>query len=143
LATWERKKEYQLDFRKAIDLMQEFDLLEDLKKYQPELLDFAFGLIEKFNQKKYVDENLKQSYEIVVSPMHQYIVAEAKPHPKVTELVFILQNLSNQYRGIELAAEHNARDYELYATQLKKIAVDLIACTRQLQGDFKTISASS
>lgn len=135
-AVWERKKQYRLTFGTMMRAMRSIALTEELKKEQPELVQFVLGLDEALAAENSEDENLVASYKIVVQPLYSYITQKAKTHPKVTETFFLVQDLINEYHGIELAAKHNAEDYAYYADKLEKTAGDLLAASEGLRKDF-------
>ncbi|MFC0773389.1 hypothetical protein [Terrimonas alba] len=118
--------------------MQSLSLIKELTQTQPELVDYASTLLEKFAQKQPQGENIIESYKIVVTPLHDYIITKAKQHPKITELLFLVQDLFNEYNGIELSAAHNAEDYRDYGKRLEKTAEDLIESSKQLRKDFSS-----
>ena len=88
VAIWERKKQYQLIYKNAQEVMQSLSLIPELQETQPELIMQVGALLEEFTQKHPGGENLVESYTIVVQPLQRYIVSSAKPHPKITELLF-------------------------------------------------------
>lgn len=89
-------------------------------------------------KKQTSDENITESYKIVVELPQEYIIENGKQHAKVTELLFFLQDLSNEYHGIELAVKHNASDYEYYAEALSSIVGKLMESSIQLRVAFST-----
>lgn len=136
--TWERKKEYQLTFKKAKESIQSLVLIPELENNQLPLVTFAGNLLETFSQNQPEGENIVASYEVVVKPLQEYIIANAKQHIKITELLFQLQDLSNMYYGMELSAKHNADDYLHYASELEKAGDKLTDSSKTLQEDFQT-----
>jgi hypothetical protein len=137
--TWERKKQYQLTFRSAMQAIQSLSLTPDLVQNQQALVTHAGGLLEHFVQNQPAGENIVQSYQGVVEPLQEYIVAHGQQHSKLTELLFLLHDLTNQYHGIEISGAHNASDYNDYATKLKETAQKLIENSKQFRNDFSTI----
>jgi hypothetical protein len=135
--TWERKKHYQLTFTRAKEAMQAMFLIEELEQTQPQLLALFKSQLESFAATNADGENLLPSYEIVVLPVREYIVTKAKRHDKITELMFLLDDLDFQYYGIKLSADHNARDYQYYAENLSQKADQLIQISSKLREDFK------
>ena len=136
--TWERKKQYQLIFKKAKEAIQSLSLIPDLVTTQPELVTYAGKLLEEFANKYSEGENITGSYKIVVEPLHNYIVKTAKQHPAITELLFLIQDLFNEYHGIELAVKHNADDYRYYSTSLAEATNNLMTSSQQLRDDFSS-----
>ena len=135
--TWERKKSYQLLFEKTRELMQSLSLIPDLVASQPALIAQCTHLLETFAAQQPGGENIVLSYSMVVQPLQQYIVEHAQQHPKVTELLFLTQDLFNEYNGIELSATHNAIDYREYAASFLKAAEELLSSSENLREDFK------
>lgn len=135
---WERKKQYQITFKRVQENIQTFSLIPDLIKQQPVLVQYSGALLEQFYDKRQEGENLTNSYTTVVEPLKKYIIEKAEQHPKVTEVLFLLNDLSDHYTGIELSAKHNAEDYKLYAKQLKEKADQLLEISKQLREDFST-----
>lgn len=133
--TWERKKQYQLTFKKAKEAIQSLYIIQEIQETQPELIEFASNLLEEFSEKQ-TGENIIDSYKIVVQPLQDYIMQKAKQHPKVTELLFLTQSLTEEYTGIQLSANHNASDYREYATSLESAATNLLRESEQLRNDF-------
>ena len=133
---WGRKKNYQLTFKKARDTIQSFTLIQELTETQPDLVKYAVSLLEQFTRSQPTGENIAESYKIVVEPLQSYITIKASRHTKVTELMFLLQDLSNEYHGIELSSKHNAEDYKYYADKLETTANKLIDCSKNLRIDF-------
>jgi D-serine dehydratase len=133
--TWERKKQYQLTFKKAKEAIQSLYIIQEIQETQPELIEFASNLLEEFSEKQ-TGENIIDSYKIVVHPLQDYIMQKAKQHPKVTELLFLTQSLTEEYTGIQLSANHNASDYREYATSLESAATNLLRESEQLRNDF-------
>jgi hypothetical protein len=136
--TWERKKQYQLTYKNATQAIQSLTLIPELQQNQRPLIDYAGNLLEQFVKNQPNGESIVQSYQMVVEPLSDHIVANAQQHPKITELLFLLHDLSNQYRGIELSAAHNATDYKDYAEKLKAAAGILLESTQKLRKDFST-----
>ena len=140
-ATWERKKQYQLTFKKAKETIQSFSLTADLIATQPVLVKHAASLLAAFSNNPASGENITQSFKNVVSPMMDYIIANAQSHPKITELGFLLLSLSDDYFGIELAAKHNAGDYSDIAIQLENAVNGLSTSSKELRGEFSFAEA--
>lgn len=136
--TWERKKQYQLLFNKTRETMQSLSLVQELYDSQPELIEFTRTLLEEFSENQPEGENLVISHETVVTPLQKFIIKQGKQHPKITELLFLTQDLFNEYNGIELSANHNALDYLDYATAFKTAAENLLKSSERLRKDFKT-----
>lgn len=136
--TWERKKQYQLTFKKAKEAIQSLTLIKEIEEVQPELISYSSELLEKFSQKQ-SGENILDSYQIVVQPLQEYIIRTAKQHPKVTELVFLTQTLTEEYTGIELSAKHNAEDYKEFAVSIQRAAENLINESTRLRGDYNSL----
>lgn len=134
-STWERKKQYELTYKKTKELIQALSIDETVKKEQPELIRYSSQLLEDFS-KKQSEENIIDSFELIVMPMQDYIYTKAKLHPKVTELYFLTQTLSEEYNGIELSAKHNSKDYSYFSSELEKSASALLKQSDQLRSDF-------
>ena len=136
--TWERKKQYQLTFKKAKEVIQSLTLVREINEVQPELISYSSELLEKFSQNQ-SGENIVDSYQIVVQPLQEYIIQKAKEHPKVTELLFLTQALTEEYTGIELSAKHNAEHYKEYGDSIEAAAKNLLDVSTQLRRDFGSI----
>jgi hypothetical protein len=136
--TWERKKKYQVLFKKTKELMQSLTLIPELANTQPGFIEFCNKLLIEFVANQPEGENLVESYTMVVQPLQEYIMTKAQPHPKITELLFLTQDLFTEYNGIELSARHNAFDYRDFATSLEKAAKALLDTSGQLRTDFRS-----
>ncbi len=139
-STWERKKQYSMSFKKLVEIVQEISLTGDLITQQPDFVTYSSKLLQDFSEGKKDGENLVESYELVVVPLKRYIVKNAKTHQKITQLLFVIEDLSNQYLGIELSAKHNSNDYKFYGKELLTKAIELNEITKQLQNDYSTSS---
>ncbi|GEM_PF-2567656 len=134
--TWERKKQYQIGFKKAYESIQSLSFVPELQQNQPDLVNYAGSLLERFATNQPQGENIEHSFNTVVEPLREYIVKNGKQHPKITELLFELQDLSNQFNGIELSGKHNAADYKDFAEKLQQASENLFNSTTKLQQDF-------
>jgi len=119
---WQRKKEYQISFKKLKELIQALSVDDNTKSDRPEFVEYAIMSLKQFLDKEAVGENIVESYQTVVEPMRNYIAEKVKQHPKVTEIYLLLDELVGQYFGIELQARHNAEDYKLYGDALAESA---------------------
>jgi hypothetical protein len=137
-ATWERKKQYAISFKMAKETIQSLSLIRELNETQKEFVTFSSDRLKQVFDKYPEGENLVESFNVVVVPIRTYIVEKAKQHPKITELLFLLDDLFNQYTGIELSAKHNAVDYRWYSEQLKEKADELREKSKQLREDFRS-----
>jgi hypothetical protein len=133
--TWQRKKQYALIFKQALDKLRAITISE-LRQQQPEFISFSESLLDTYSANEASGENLVESHENVVKPLHQFIVQNVNQHDKVTELIFLVLDLLNQYHGIELAGKHNAKDYYYYAKALEDTANRLRTYSAQLRSDF-------
>lgn len=141
-AIWRRKKEYKIAFKKVSEMVLRLSLIEELKENQPELIEYSTKLLQEFNNLKIEGENLIPSFEIVIEPLRDYITLNGRLHPKITELLFLLDDLYNVYSGIKISVLHNVTDYEWYAEELKATANKLDKSSKQLQKDFSTKSTT-
>lgn len=142
-AVWERKKQYKLLYSKTSELIQSFSLLPELTNTQPDLVKYGTDLLEKFADEGPKGENIKESFELVIEPLQDYIIKKAQQHPKITELLFLIQQLRNEYHGIQLAVEHNAADYKYYSEALRSTAKKLNETSMQLRNDYGSSIAKS
>jgi len=133
---WQRKKEYQISFKKLKELIQALAVDEHTKNERPEFVEYSIKSLKHFLDKEQKNENLVESYQAVVQPVRNYIAEKVQQHPKVTEIYLILDDLVGQYYAIELQAKHNASDYALYAEALSKSAEKLENGSERLQSDF-------
>ncbi len=137
-AVWSRKKQYQVTFSKTLDTLQAIILIAEIQQNQPAYVEYARNLIQQFSAKKTEKENVVDSYKEVVEPLSNFTIHNASQHPKISELLFLLDDLYRQFVGIELSSKHNAKDYEWYAEKLKTTANNLAEGSKQLQKDFST-----
>lgn len=135
---WQRKKDYQVSFKKLKEMIQTLSLDEDAKRERPEFVEFATNTLKGFLNKIPEMENITESYTSVVEPMRNFIVEKVKQHPRVTEIYLQLDDLVGLYYGIELQSKHNAADYKFYADALIQKAEQLDESGQQLQRDFTT-----
>lgn len=136
-SNWKRKKQYQMTFDKAKEIIQSFSLNKDFIEERKEFVLFATKTLKIFLEKENEQENIFESFETMVLPIRKFIGEEVKEHPKVTELYFLLNNLSGDFYAIELQSKHNAKDYEYYAAALKRSADHLEESSRKLRADFR------
>jgi hypothetical protein len=137
--TWERKKDFANDFRKASDLMRSFQADDELMALQPNLVEQAHQFLQAFGNKERTGENLQEAQNTVVQPMLDYLYNNGQRHPRVTELLFLLQHVSDQYEGIVLQAKHNADDYVCYGKQLNEAEGRLTGLADRLILVFKAL----
>lgn len=135
---WERKKSYAISFKRVEESIQSISVSQEFIKSHIELIHYSSGLINEFSAVPPIGENLVSSYNIVVKPLKFFIIDKVQPHSKITELLFLLYELSNAYEGIELSAKHNAIDYQDYGKQFKEKAFELDHLSKQLKIDFST-----
>jgi hypothetical protein len=132
--TWERKKEYQQRFKNITETIQAMLLIEQINNEQPELCQLCRKQLQRLGNAE--GENLILSYEIVVRPIRDYITSKAKQHPKVTELLFLIDDANNQYYGLTLSAKHNAEDYLMYEEKLSLASDKLENLSKTLRNEF-------
>ena len=137
-AVWNRKKEYQVTFNRALNIIQTIILNKEIQMNQQGYVAYIQSLIKQFSGKKSYEENIAESFNEVVNPFSEYTKTNAKQHPKITELLFLLDDLYRQFIGIEISVHHNAQQYEWYAEKLKTVAEELAETSNQLQKDFST-----
>lgn len=133
---WQRKKQYQVTFKKLKELIQTLSIDGNTKNECPGFVSFATERLNSFMDKILEDENIVESFAVVVDPIREYIAKNVRQHPKVTEIYLLLDDLVGQYYGIELQAKHNAADYKLYSDALLKKADDLERSSQELRSDF-------
>lgn len=136
--TWERKKHYAISFKRVEESIQSISVNQEFLKSHLEFIHYSNGLFEEFSAIPPSGENLVSSYNIVVKPLKSFITDKVQQHSKITELLFILFELTNAYEGIELSAKHNAIDYKDYSKQFKEKAFELDHLSKQLKLDFST-----
>ena len=135
-SNWKRKKQYQMTFDKSKEMIQSFSLNKDFMEERSEFVLFAAEKLKTFLEKENKQENIFESFETVVQPIRKFIADEVKENSKVTELYFLLNNLSEDFYSIELQSKHNAKDYEYYASELKRSAALLEESSSKLRSDF-------
>lgn len=133
---WQRKKQYQVSFKKLKELIQQLSLDEHLNKEQPEFVNFSINTLKTFLDKEHEHENLVESYKSVVDPLRNFIAQKVETHLKVTEIYLQLDDLVGQYFSIELQAKHNAEDYKMYAAALMEKGNELENASQPLRDDF-------
>lgn len=134
--TWERKKQYQLTFNSLTKAMRSLALFPEIIEHQPQLIEYTNSLLDEFSKDAPEGENIVPSYEVIVTPLHEYIVTKAKRHEKVTELLFLIKDLIEEYNGIELSAKHNAIDFNDYSVSFSKVANKLFDKSSTIRSDF-------
>ncbi|UYQ93810.1 hypothetical protein MKQ68_01710 [Chitinophaga horti] len=135
-ATWERKNQYASNFTAIREIVNILSIDPEIQEKQPEVYRFSQNLFDQLQQANPDAENLVDSYNIVVKPLTSYLLINANLHPRITELVFLLQKAADYYRGIELAAQHNAKDYDEYSKSLIEKGQELDQKSAQLRRDF-------
>ncbi len=134
---WQRKKKYEISFKKLKELIQALSLDEEINLEHVEFVKYSIQILKAFLEKETENENLVDSFTSVVEPLRKFIVEKVKNHPKVTEIYLQLDDLAVQYYSIELQAKHNAADYKDFSKSLKEKAAELDNASKKLRDSVK------
>lgn len=133
---WQRKKQYQVTFKKLKELIQALSLDEKAKNERGEFVEYSTKTLKTFLEKMPEQENIVESFKTVVNPVREYIATNVEQHPKVTEIYLLLDDLVAQYYGIELQGRHNAEDYNQYSKDLTAAVEQLESSSQKIRSDF-------
>lgn len=138
-AIWQRKKDYAITFREAKEKIESMLIDVNLKIEFPKLLQFLHETLDSYYSSNPEGENIVYSNSNLINPVRNYIMKNGPIIPSNTELMFILNDLTNQYQGMEMAASKYAEDYDELGNNLQNVANNLETSTAQLKEDYKLV----
>ncbi|RAI97693.1 hypothetical protein LX64_04997 [Chitinophaga skermanii] len=138
-AMWERKRLYAENFRSIKVLIER--IIIDAKytnsqnySHIPVRLD---DILQRFYQNSPSDkENIRETYLYVVWPVQLFILTNNQQTDELTSLLQLVMEGINQYKGIETAALHNAKDFIQFQNALSNTSQDLLTLTTYIKSDF-------
>ncbi len=136
LGIWERKKSYANSFRQIKEHIQAIIIDQNIKASHPEYVEFLNTSLESYFDKNPAGENIVYSHTSLTIPVRDYLLKNGPVISQNTELMFLLNEAINHYRGIEMAGEYASGNYEEYGKLLKDKADLLTKGTEQLRKDF-------
>jgi hypothetical protein len=135
-AIWERKKAYGSSFTRAKVKIESILIDQDYDAYAHENFEFLNNSLHEFFDNNHPGENLVHTYTSLIKPVRNHLIAKGHMNPHNTELLFMLNEAENNYKGIEMAANSAADDYEETGNDLEKKANELREETKRLVADF-------
>lgn len=135
-AIWERKKMYGSSFTRSKEKIESLLIDPEYKESAPANFEILSNSLQAFFDNNLPGENLVHSYTSLIKPVRDHLINHGQLNPGNTELLFMLNDAENNYKGIEMAGNSAAEDYKEYGENISKAATRLKEETKRLAEDF-------
>ncbi len=135
-AIWERKKLYGMSFMRTKVKIESVLIDPDYKTSAPVNFEALSHSLQYFFDNNNPGENLVHTYTSLVKPVREHLIKEGQFNSHNTELLFMLNEAENNYKGIEMAANSAADEYEEFGNDLAEASNKLKEEAKRLVLDF-------